>query len=67
MPPWEDREPNPLVGYVVIFIKFHHHGFGSPPSRFMRALVHYYGVELQHFSSNDISNAATSPWSVRAT
>jgi hypothetical protein len=24
----------------------------------MRALVHYYGVELQHFSPNAISNVA---------
>ena len=54
----EDWEPNRPEGYIVTFIKFHRHGFGSPPSRFMRALVYYYGVELQHFSPNAISNVA---------
>ena len=28
------------------------------PSRFMRALLHHYSVELPHFSFNAISNAA---------
>ena len=27
MPPVEDREPNPPEGYVVSFVKFHHHRF----------------------------------------
>jgi hypothetical protein len=42
----EDRELNPIGGYVVNFVKFHHHVFGSPLSRFMRALIHYYGAKL---------------------
>jgi len=29
-PPAEHREPNLSEGYVVSFIKIHHHGFGSP-------------------------------------
>jgi len=45
-PPAEHQEPSPPEGYVVSFIKFHRHGLGSPPSRFMRALLHHYGVEL---------------------
>jgi len=40
------REPRPPKGYVVSFAKFHRHGLGAPPSRFMRALCHHYGVEL---------------------
>jgi len=56
-PPVEHRELSPPEGYVVSFIKFHHHGLGSPPSRFMRALLHHYGVKLQHFSPNAISAA----------
>jgi hypothetical protein len=56
--PVEHREPSPLEGYIVSFIKFHRHRLGSPPSRFMRALLHHYGVELQHFSPNAISTAA---------
>ena len=57
-PPAEHREPNPLEGYVISFIKFLHRGLGSPPSRFMRALLHHYDVELQHLSPNAISFAA---------
>jgi hypothetical protein len=56
--PAEHREPSPPEGYVVSFITFHHHGLGSPPSRFMRALLHHYDIELQHFSPNTISVAA---------
>jgi len=54
----DHREPRPPKGYVVSFAKFHHHGLGSPPSRFMRALCHHYGVQLQHFSPNTIAAAA---------
>ena len=57
-PPVDHWEPNPPKGYVVLFAKFHRHGLGSPPSRFMRALCHHYGIELQHFSPNAITAAA---------
>ena len=40
------REPRPPKGYMVSFAKFHHHGLGAPPSHFMRALCHHYGLEL---------------------
>jgi hypothetical protein len=45
-------------GYVVSFIPFHERGFGVPASRFMRALLHYYGVELHNFNPNSIAQAA---------
>jgi len=48
--PEEHRDTSPPEGYVVSFIKFHCHELGFPPRRFMRALLHHYGVELQHFS-----------------
>jgi len=57
-PAADHREPRPPKGYVVSFAKFHHHGLGSPPSRFIRALCHHYGVELQHFSPNAVTAAA---------
>ena len=57
-PPVEHQETNPPKGYVVSFIKFHRHGFGSPPRHFMRAFLHHYGVKLQHLSPNAISNTA---------
>ena len=53
----EHREPNLPEGYMVSFIKFHCHRFGYPPSCFMRALLHHYGVELRSLSPNAISNA----------
>ena len=54
-PPANHREPQPPEGYVVSFAKFHCHGLGAPPSRFMQALCLHYGVELQHFSPNAIT------------
>jgi len=57
-PPADHREPNPQRGYIISFAKFHRHGVGSPPSRFMRVLCHNYGVELQHFSPNAITAVA---------
>jgi len=57
-PAADHREPRPPKGYVVSFAKFHHHGLGTPSSRFMRELCHHYMVELQHFSPNAITVAA---------
>jgi hypothetical protein len=58
VPPFDHREPAPLEGYVVSFIAFHERGLGMPPSRFMRALLHYYKVELHHLAPNTISQVA---------
>jgi hypothetical protein len=54
-----DREPNPLHGYIVTFIRHHERGFAAPASRFMRGLCYHYGVELHNFVPNAISQAAT--------
>jgi hypothetical protein len=54
-----DRVPNPTFGYVVSFIRFHERGFAAPMSRFMRAPCYHYGVELNNFTPNAISQAAT--------
>jgi hypothetical protein len=56
--PRERGRPTPPLGYVVSFIPFHERGFGVPASRFMRALLHYYGVELHNFNPNSIAQAA---------
>jgi hypothetical protein len=55
MPPSDHREPAPSEGYVVSFVAFHERGLGVPPSHFMRALLHYYKVELHHLAPNSIS------------
>jgi hypothetical protein len=59
VPSERERVPNPPYGYVVSFIRFHERGFTAPASRFMRALCYHYGVELQNFAPNAISQAAT--------
>jgi len=57
-PAADHREHRPPTGYVFSFAKFHRHGLGAPPSCFMRALCHHYGVKLQHFSPNAITVTA---------
>jgi hypothetical protein len=44
----------PLAGYVVSFIPFHERGLMSSPHRFLRGLLDYYKVELQHLNPNGI-------------
>jgi hypothetical protein len=53
-----EPEPAPPAGFVVSFTPFHERGFGVPASRFMRALPHFYGVELHNFNPNSIAQAA---------
>jgi hypothetical protein len=56
--PGSEADPTPPPGYVVSFTPFHERGFRMPASRFMRALPHYYGVELHNFNPNSIVQAA---------
>ena len=55
--PSED-EPKPPEGYVVSFMEYHRRGFGVPASRFFRAILFHFGIELQHLPPNSISQAA---------
>jgi hypothetical protein len=57
-PPVGGAAPSPPPGYIVSFVSFHERGFGVPASRFMRAILHHYGVELHNPSPNSISQAA---------
>jgi hypothetical protein len=59
VPSERDRVPNPPYGYIVSFMRFHERGFAAPASRFLRGLCYHYGVELQNFMPNAISQAAT--------
>jgi hypothetical protein len=58
IPPVGGAAPSPPPGYIVSFVSFHERGFGVPASRFMRAILHHYGVELHNLSPNSISQAA---------
>ena len=53
--PLGEPEPRPHDGYVVSFVSFHEHGLSVPADRFMRALPHYYGVELHNFNPNSVA------------
>jgi len=41
-------------GYVVSFAHFHKRGFATPTHRFLRGLLHYYKIEVQHLHPNRI-------------
>jgi hypothetical protein len=56
--PASEADLAPPPRYVVSFVSFHERGFRVPASRFMRALLHYYGVELHNFNPNSIAQAA---------
>jgi hypothetical protein len=49
---------SPPPGYVLSFVSFHEQGFGVPASHFMRAILHFYGVELHNLNPNSIAQAA---------
>jgi hypothetical protein len=55
VPPSDHQEPAPPEGYVVSFVAFHERGLRVLLSYFMRALLHYYKVELHHLAPNFIS------------
>jgi hypothetical protein len=57
MVPPSGADPTPPLGYVLSFVSFHERGFGVPASRFMQALLHFYGVELHNFNPNSIAQA----------
>ena len=52
--PYEEEEPEPPKGYVVSFAHFHEWGFAMPAHQFLRGLLDYYQVELQHLTPNGI-------------
>jgi hypothetical protein len=58
MAPPSGAAPSPPPGYVLSFVSFHGRGFGVLASRFMRAILHFYRVELHNLSPNSITQAA---------
>ena len=52
--PSEEELPLPPNGYIVLFTHFHECGFMIPAHRFLRRLLHYYKIELQHLNPNGI-------------
>ena len=54
--PGDEDEPSPLEGYVVSFAHFHERGFTIPAHKFLRGLLDYYKVELQHLTPNGVQH-----------
>jgi len=52
--PGDEDEPSLPEGYVVSFAHFHERGFAIPTHPFLRGLLDYYLVELQHLTPNGI-------------
>ena len=54
--PGEEDKPSPPNGYMVSFAHFHEHEFAAPTHKFLRGLLHYYKIELQHLNPNRIQH-----------
>ena len=57
LPGYEDLL-SPPDGYVVSFAHFHERGLATPAHKFLRGMLHYYKIELQHLNHNGIQNMA---------
>ena len=57
--PGGEDEPSPLDGYIISVVPFHERGLVTPPHRFLRGLLHYYVLELQHLNPNRIQHILT--------
>ena len=56
--PGDEDAPSPPDGYVVSFAHFHERGFTTPTHKFLRGLLHYYNVELQHLNPDGVQHIA---------
>ena len=56
--PGDEDKSSPPEGHVVSFAHFHERGFATPAHKFLRGLLHYYKVELQHLNPNGIQHIA---------
>ena len=56
--PDDEDEPLPPEGYVMSFAHFHEWGFTIPTHKFLRGLLDYYQVELQHHTPNGVQHIA---------
>lgn len=57
--PKGERRPTPLPGYVVIFMAYHLRGLEMPAHRFLRGMLHHYGVLLHALGPNGVQQMAT--------
>jgi hypothetical protein len=48
--PGDEETLSPPNDYVISFMHFHERGLMIPAHRFLRGLLHYYKIELQHLN-----------------
>jgi hypothetical protein len=56
--PGDEEFPRPPDGYVISFVEFHRRGFSVPAGDFIRGLLHYWRIELQHLNPNGVLQIA---------
>jgi hypothetical protein len=56
--PSDEETPSLPDGYVVSFMHFHERGLMTPTHQFLRELLHYHKIELQHLNPNGIQHTA---------
>ena len=54
--PGEEDLSSPPDGYVVSFTHFHERGLTTPAHKFLRGLLHFYKIELQHLNPKGIQH-----------
>ena len=56
--PGDEDLPSQPDSYVVSFAHFHERGLVTLAHKFLRGLLHYYKIELQHLNPNGIQHMA---------
>jgi len=56
--PGDEASPSLPDGYVVSFAHFHEHGLVTLAHNFLRVMLHFYKIELQHLNPNGIQHMA---------
>lgn len=56
--PGRERSPVLRRGYVVSFLAFHMRGFAMHAHRFLREVLHHYGVALHELAPNGVQQMA---------
>ena len=54
--PGDEDSLSPPDGYVVSFAHFHERGLMTPAHKFVRGLLHFYKIELQHLNPNGVQH-----------
>ena len=56
--PGDEDSSSPPDGYMVSFTHFYERGLTTPTHKFLRELLRFYKIELQHLNPNGIQHMA---------